>query len=92
MSGYESLDRLILHVSPLMHSVPCRAAVKPSTNDKSRMLFAIGLGFLLTVVGFKVVVPDDPYAMLDDTYLNTLKGDDDVANEAAKKVRMYCIH
>lgn len=38
------------------------------------------------MVGFKVVVPDDPYAMLDDTYLNTLKGDDDVANAAAKKV------
>ena len=50
------------------------------------MLAAIGVGFMLTVVGFKVVVPDDPYAMLDDTYLSTLKGDDEVANEAARKV------
>lgn len=55
-----------------------------------RILAAIGLGFLLTVVGFKVVVPDDPYAMLDDTYLNTLKGDDDIANAAAQKVTELC--
>lgn len=53
------------------------------------MLAGIGVGFLLTVAGFKVVVPEDPYAMLDDTYLNTLKNDDDSANDAAKKVR-YC--
>lgn len=50
------------------------------------MLASIGLGFALTVVGFKVVVPEDPYAHLNDTYLNTLKDDDDLANAAAKKV------
>lgn len=53
----------------------------------SRILAAIGLGFILTVAGFKVVVPDDPYADLSDTYLEKLKGDDDVANDAARKVR-----
>lgn len=53
----------------------------------TRILAAIGLGFILTVVGFKVVVPDDPYADLNDTYLEKLKGDDDVANDAARKVR-----
>lgn len=46
----------------------------------------LGVGFLLTVAGFKLVVPEDPYAMLDDTYLETLKKDDDIANEAAKNV------
>lgn len=57
----------------------------------NRILAAIGLGFIVTVVGFKVVVPDDPYAMLDDTYLNTLKGDDKIANDAARKVRfIFC--
>lgn len=50
------------------------------------MLATIGLGFALTVVGFKVVVPEDPYAHLDDTYLSTLKDDDDRANAAAQKV------
>lgn len=53
------------------------------------MLAAIGVGFLLTVAGFKAIVPEDPYAMLDDTYLNTLKSDDDVANDAARKV--WCV-
>ena len=56
-------------------------------DGESRILAAIGLGFILTVVGFKVVVPDDPYADLSDTYLEKLKGDDDVANDAARKVR-----
>lgn len=60
-------------------------------NGGSRILAAIGLGFVLTVVGFKVVVPDDPYADLSDTYLEKLKGDDDIANDAAKKVRRYLI-
>ena len=46
---------------------------------------------MLTLVGFKVMVPEDPYAMLDDTYLSTLKGDDDMANDAAKKVRKNCV-
>lgn len=50
------------------------------------MLATIGLGFALTVIGFKVVVPEDPYAHLDDTYLSTLKDDDDLANAAAQKV------
>lgn len=58
----------------------------------SRILAAIGLGFILTVVGFKVVVPDDPYADLSDTYLEKLKGDDDVANDAARKVRRFFFH
>ena len=56
------------------------------------MLAAIGLGFALTVVGFKVVVPQDPYADLDDTYLSTLKDDDDMANDAAQKVPLLCFH
>ncbi|CAM9435343.1 unnamed protein product [Ectocarpus sp. 4 AP-2014] len=59
--------------------------VQPAVDRLKAVLAAIGLGFMLTVVGFKVVVPDDPYAMLDETYLNTLKGDDDIANDAAKK-------
>lgn len=55
----------------------------------SRILAAIGLGFVLTVVGFKVVVPDDPYADLNDTYLEKLKGDDEIANDAARKVQRF---
>lgn len=51
-----------------------------------RVLGGIAAGFVLTVVGFKVIVPEDPYAMFDETYLSTLKNDDDVANDAAKKV------
>ena len=75
--------------------VPCargngpRRAAELGHVNITRILAAIGLGFILTVVGFKVVVPDDPYAMLDDTYLNTLKGDDDVANDAARRVRTH---
>ena len=72
---------LLLVPSLLLHIAACLFFVK------NRILAAIGVGFMLTVVGFKIVVPDDPYAMLDDTYLSTLKGDDDMANEAAKKVR-----
>lgn len=56
-------------------------------NRNCRIMGGLGVGLLLTVAGFKVVVPEDPYAMLSDTYLETLKKDDDIANEAAKKVR-----
>eukprot|EP00752_Nemacystus_decipiens_P010420 g9287.t1 len=59
--------------------------VQPAVDRLKAVLAAIGLGFILTVVGFKVVVPDDPYADLSDTYLEKLKGDDDVANDAARK-------
>lgn len=52
----------------------------------TRMLSGIAVCFFLTFAGFKVVVPEDPYAMLSDTYLDTLKNDDDIANEAARKV------
>lgn len=66
----------------LMGSSPTRGHLP------GRILGGIAVGFALTVVGFKVVVPDDPYAMLDETYLSTLKNDDDEANDAAKKVRI----
>lgn len=64
-------------------------AMAPPRHCANRVLAAIGVGFLLTVVGFKVVVPEDPYAMLDDTYLNTLKNDDDIANDAARQVCLW---
>ncbi|CAM9683515.1 unnamed protein product, partial [Sphacelaria rigidula] len=59
--------------------------VKPAVDRLKLIIGGLGVGLLLTVGGFKVVVPEDPYAMLSDTYLETLKNDDDVANEAAKK-------
>lgn len=58
--------------------------VKPAVDRLKLIMSGLGVGFLLTVAGFKLVVPEDPYAMLDDTYLETLKKDDDIANEAAK--------
>eukprot|EP00903_Cladosiphon_okamuranus_P008483 g8150.t1 len=59
--------------------------VQPAVDRLKAILAAIGLGFILTVVGFKVVVPEDPYADLNDTYLEKLKGDDDFAKDAAEK-------
>lgn len=79
---------LFCFVFPLLLRYTCFAATATVDGDGgSRILAAIGLGFILTVAGFKVVVPDDPYADLNDTYLEKLKGDDDVANAAARKVR-----
>lgn len=53
----------------------------------TRVVGGVAAGFLLTFAGFKFVVPEDPYLMLDETYLSTLKNNDDEANDAAKKVR-----